>query len=230
MTPGSFLFLVCSGLCLAGALIVVLAKNPIRGAMGLLTTIIGIAGLFLRLNAQFLAAMQLLVYAGAVVILFVFVVMLLGPSASIQETHRTSSTNGALVSRAIAGGVMVLVGLGSLVAFSGLEPTQFDTIGPEHGSVAAVGRLIFTQGLVPFELATVLLIVAVVGAIGVARTKPSTKKPTPANNPTLRMFHGPLHPRDAERPLSGKTLAESAGAAAGSTAVAGSTGTTKEIA
>jgi cytochrome d ubiquinol oxidase subunit II len=78
MIAGTILFAVCSLFCIVGALIVILSRNPIRGAMGLLATIVGIAGLFLRLNAEFLAAMQLLVYAGAVVILFVFVVMLLG--------------------------------------------------------------------------------------------------------------------------------------------------------
>ena len=204
MNAGDLLFAICSVLCVAGAGIVVLAKNPIRGAMGLLTTIVGIAGLFLRLNAQFLAAMQLLVYAGAVVILFVFVVMLLGPNASISDLGK----KGATFSRLVAASVVGLIGVGALSLFSSLAPHQFETITPAHGSVEAVGGMIFNEALVPFELATVLLIVAVVGAIAVARTTPSTKKKKVIDNPTLRMFHGPLHPRDAERPLDSKLLSE----------------------
>jgi len=206
MNAGNLLFAICSVLCISGALIVVLAKNPIRGAMGLLTTIFGIAGLFLRLNAEFLAAMQLLVYAGAVVILFVFVVMLLGPNASITDRGK----KGATASRMIAGGLVSLLGLGAFSLFASGEPTLFRTIGKEHGSVESVGRLLFTEGLVPFELATALLIVAVIGAIGVARTKPSSKKKAESENPTLRMYHGPLLPRDAERPLSGEPLGATA--------------------
>jgi NADH-quinone oxidoreductase subunit J len=201
MNAGAILFGICSLLCIAGGLIVLLAKNPIRGAMGLLTTIVGIAGLFLRLNAQFLAAMQLLVYAGAVVILFVFVVMLLGPNAALSDLGK----RGATISRFIAAVVISLVGIGALSLFSSLELHSFRTIGPEHGSVEMVGGMIFKDALVPFELATVLLIVAVVGAIAVARTTPSSKKKLFIENPTLRMYHGPLMARDAEHPLEDKS-------------------------
>lgn len=205
MNPGSILFAICTLLCISGATIVVLAKNPIRSAMGLLTTIFGIAGLFLRLNAEFLAAMQLLVYAGAVVILFVFVVMLLGPNASITDRGK----KGATVSRLTAAGLVSLFGLTAMFLFAGGAQNDFQTIGKSHGTVEAVGGLLFSDGLVAFELTTVLLIVAVVGAIGVARTTPSSKKKPKQENPSLRMFGGPLHVRDAEHPLPGERLATS---------------------
>lgn len=204
MIAGTILFAVCTLLCLAGALIVVLNKNPIRSAMGLLTTIVGIAGLFLRLNAEFLAAIQLLVYAGAVVVLFVFVVMLLGPNAHVSD----KSLGGAKISRILAAGLITALGVFAIALFAGGTWHDFETIGVAHGTVEAVGGSIFEKGLVPFELATVLLIVAVVGAISVARTKPSSKKETKEPNPTLRMYHGPLLPRDAEHPLTDETMAE----------------------
>ncbi len=204
MNAGNLLFLVCSALSLAGALVVILAKNPIRGAMGLFVTILGISGLFLRLSAQFLWAMQVLVYAGAVVILFVFVVMLLGANAHVKE----GSTSGSLFSRALGGGLVALLGATAFFTFARSDWNQFETIGPEFGSVEAVGTQLFTQALVPFELTTVLLIVAVVGAIAVARTKPSKKVGEVVENPTLRMYHGPLMDRDAEHPLDGRTLRE----------------------
>jgi len=191
MTAGSLLFAVCAALCLAGALLVVTAKNPIRCAMGLLTTIVGIAGLFLRLSAQFLAAMQILVYAGAVVILFVFVIMLLGPAASGEAAPPQRPS----ISQLIAGAMVAVLGVLSLGLIGYGDSHAFELIGQSHGSVAAVGSRIFKEGLVPFELATALLLVAVVGAIAVARSKPAGHKAKPAKeeNPTRRMFQGPVN-------------------------------------
>ena len=196
---GNILFAVCSIVALVGAVITIGARNPIRGAIGLLATIAGIAGLFLRLNAQFMAAIQLIVYAGAVVVLFVFVIMLLGPDAGAAPAGIPK----ARLSRAVAGILLALLALigGALVLGAGGKPTAFAPVSPEHGSVAAVGQLLFGKGLVPFELATALLIVAVVGAIAVAKSKHVPKAQKVIDNPTKRLFHGPLHPRDAGRPL-----------------------------
>src|SRR6187431_2271440 len=81
MTVGNVFFVLASIVALFGAFMTIASRSPIRSAVGLLITIVGIAALFLQLNAQFLAAIQLIVYAGAVVVLFVFVIMLLGPDA-----------------------------------------------------------------------------------------------------------------------------------------------------
>ena len=86
--------------------------------------------------------------------------------------------------------------LHTLLALSSEEPTRFVSVSAEHGTVEAVGNLLFTRGLVPFELATILLIVAVVGAIAIARTRPAKKLHTKKASPSRRMFHGPLVPRD----------------------------------
>jgi NADH-quinone oxidoreductase subunit J len=205
MNVGNVFFAVCSIAALVGAMCTVLAKNPIRGAMGLLLTIVGIAGLFLKLNAQFLAAIQLIVYAGAVVVLFVFVIMLLGPDAGHMK--QTSEPK-AKLARAFAGGLMAVlsvVTLGLLLR-SADTPARFARAGSQHGSVEAVGTQLFTKAVVPFELATALLIVAVVGAIAVARSRHQTRKEKQSPSPTRRFFHGPLHPRDAGRPLTGEEL------------------------
>lgn len=199
MSVGAVFFAVCSVICVVGALSVVLARNPIRGAVGLLATIVGIAGLFLRLSAEFLAAIQLIVYAGAVVVLFVFVVMLLGPSAGLTSTVEPRSK----VSRIVAGALVALLGA-SMITLLGRSPApqRFGPVAEGHGTIEAVGGLIFSEGLPVFELVTALLIVAVIGAIAVARTQSTKTKQKRIENPSLRMFHGPLHPRDAERPLS----------------------------
>jgi NADH-quinone oxidoreductase subunit J len=205
MTAGNVFFALCSIAALVGAMCTVLAKNPIRGAMGLLLTIVGIAGLFLKLNAQFLAAIQLIVYAGAVVVLFVFVIMLLGPDAGTNKGDREPT---AKLARAFSGGLMALlssVALG-LVLRSADKPERFGHVSTQHGSVEAVGQQLFTKAVVPFELATALLIVAVVGAIAVARSRHQPRKEKQSPSPTRRFFHGPLHPRDAGRPLTGEEL------------------------
>ena len=205
MTAGNVFFALCSIAALVGALCTVLAKNPIRGAMGLLLTIVGIAGLFLKLNAQFLAAIQLIVYAGAVVVLFVFVIMLLGPDAGHAKESREPS---AKLARAFAGGLMTLIAIAAavMVLRSAAAPQRFGHVSAQHGSVEAVGQQLFTKAVVPFELATALLIVAVVGAIAVARSRHQARKDKQSPSPTRRFFHGPLLPRDAGRPLTGEEL------------------------
>jgi NADH-quinone oxidoreductase subunit J len=205
MTAGNVFFALCSIAALVGALATVLARNPIRGAMGLLLTIVGIAGLFLKLNAQFLAAIQLIVYAGAVVVLFVFVIMLLGPDAGLVEQKSEAK---AKLSRALGGVLMAVISLITLVLVlrSADKPQRFGFVGEQHGSVELVGQQIFTKAVVPFELASALLIVAVVGAIAVARSRHQPRKEKQSPSPTRRFFHGPLHPRDAGRPVRGEEL------------------------
>ena len=205
MTAGNVFFALCSIAALIGALATVLARNPIRGAMGLLLTIVGIAGLFLILSAEFLTAIQLIVYAGAVVVLFVFVIMLLGPDAGLAEQKSEAK---AKLSRALAGVLMAVISLVTLVLVlrSADKPQRFPFVSEQHGSVELVGRQIFTTAVVPFELASALLIVAVVGAIAVARGRHQPRKEKQSPSPTRRFFHGPLHPRDAGRPLTGEEL------------------------
>ncbi len=198
MSTGSIFFAVCSIVALAGALMTVLSRNPIRGAVGLLATILGIAGLFLKLDAQFLAAVQLIVYAGAVVVLFVFVIMLLGPDADASGPGKSQA------SRFFGGGLLAfLAGVAvMLLGRTAATPVPFQPARVEHGTLEAVGGLLFTKGLVPFDLATALLVVAVVGAMAVARARHVPKTPKQAGgSPTRRMFHGPVHPRDAGHPL-----------------------------
>jgi NADH-quinone oxidoreductase subunit J len=146
-----------------------------------------------------MAAIQLIVYAGAVVVLFVFVIMLLGPDAAAVP----SGTPKARASRIFAGVIMALIAAagGGYYAASVPRFTRVGVAPPEFGTVELVGRQLFTRAIVPFELATALLIVAVVGAIAVARTKHRGKRRKAVEAP-VNMFHGPLIARDAQRPLT----------------------------
>ncbi|MEM6790679.1 MAG: NADH-quinone oxidoreductase subunit J [Myxococcota bacterium] len=161
-------FVVSAALTLGGGLITVGARRPIRSAMGLLATIFGIGGCYLLLSAEFLAAIQLIVYAGAVVILFIFVVMLLGSAAV------TPSDPGAAWSRYVSAGVFLvgtIVALSLVVRAATERARAADIVAEDFGSVRALGREVFTTKVVPFELTGALLLVAVVGAMAVARGK-----------------------------------------------------------
>jgi NADH-quinone oxidoreductase subunit J len=165
---GAIYFYLCAALAVAGAVGVVASKNPIRGAMGLLLVILSVAGLFLALHAQFLAAIQLIVYAGAIVILFLFVIMLLGPDASTPSDRR------GLVVRVFGGGLFGLTGLGALAAVARVvvanpHPMPMGDVDPSFGGIDAFGSVLFADALVPFEASSALLMVAVIGAIAVAR-------------------------------------------------------------
>ncbi len=196
---GSLYFAVCAIVALSGAITVVAARSPIRCAVGLLATILGIAGLFLKLDAQFLAAIQVIVYAGAVVVLFVFVIMLLGPDGGSSPGEARSW----LASRVGGSLAVVLAAATIFLLFPEDSSGPMSPVDPQYGSVEAVGGQIFTDGLVPFELATALLIVAMIGAVSVARGRSRLKKQErQIENPTERMFGGALHPRDAVRPLA----------------------------
>jgi NADH-quinone oxidoreductase subunit J len=165
---GTIYFYACAIAALAGALGVVVSKNPIRGAMGLLLTILSVAGLFLALHAQFLATVQLIVYAGAIVVLFLFVIMLLGPSASTPSDRR------GVVVRVLGGGGFGLVGLAAITAVASVArstPQSLPMPSPEpgFGGIEPIGSALFSDALVPFELSSALLMVAVVGALAVAK-------------------------------------------------------------
>jgi NADH-quinone oxidoreductase subunit J len=163
---GMAYFYACAALAVAGALATIASRNPIRSAMGLLLMILSIAGLFLALHAQFLAVIQLIVYAGAIVVLFLFVIMLLGPSAIAPRDQRglyTRTFGGVLFAIAAASALFLVVRGGRLVALQ--NP------GHDFGGIDAFGRVLFSDGIVPFELSSALLMVAVIGAVAVARGK-----------------------------------------------------------
>ena len=165
------LFFLSSLMAVAGALGTVLSKNAIRAAMWLLLTIFGIAGLFLTLDAQVLAAIQIMVYAGTVVILFVFVIMLIGTDASATWDNQT------LGSRVTAAGAFALAAIGAFLLLLRVGiggPHAFDLAPKDMGTVHALGQALFQHNLIPFELTGVLLTAAIVGAMAIARSRRAT--------------------------------------------------------
>lgn len=169
---GNFLFGLCALIALLSAVGVVVVRSPIRAAMSLLAHIIALAGLFLTLHAHLLAALQVLVYAGAVVVLFVFVIMLIGARVPEPPPDR------GWVVKAAAAALVGLLTFGLAAALAPFSPVRpivaacVEGAGAEcapFGGVDAFSRELYRGGVVPFELISVLLTVAIVGAIGVAR-------------------------------------------------------------
>lgn len=165
--PDSITFAIAAAIVLGGALAVVFMKNPVHSALSLVMTLFGMAVLFIEQDAQFLAAVQIIVYAGAIVVLFLFVIMLLGVDKSerISAENSTAQGIGALVLGVAVLVEVVLLGSGHWV--TGAKSQAGSLAGSSN--VAVLGRSIFTTYLLPFEVTSALLIVAVVAAVVLAR-------------------------------------------------------------
>jgi len=153
-----YLFAAATLLC--GALVVAnpFTRNPVTSAMFLVLTIVSLAGLFVLLHAFFLAAVQVLVYAGAVMVLFLFVFMLLDVKAEAQRHMRTSTTVLGVVTVALIY-TLLLRTLGGFTSNPNAAAPQLE------GATAPLGRLLFTDYVLPFEILSVLLLVAMIGVI-----------------------------------------------------------------
>ena len=156
------LFLLFAGFCLAGAINLLLQSHPINSALSLIVVMSSLAVLYLLLGAEFLAAAQVIVYAGAVMVLFVFTVMLLNAG---REERTMGSRNWRVV-----GFPAVVVVLG-VIATVLLSARQLGDASLRDGitSTQDLSRVLFHELLLPFEVTSILLLVAVVGAIALAR-------------------------------------------------------------
>ncbi|HYV31260.1 MAG TPA: NADH-quinone oxidoreductase subunit J [Candidatus Binatia bacterium] len=151
--PFAGLTLLCGCLVVANPF----SRNPVTSAMFLVLTIVSLAGLFVLLHAFFLAAVQVLVYAGAVMVLFLFVIMLLDLKEEARRKFKTAS---------VAAGVVSVGALGALTTKTVWTSGVGQGLTPQtDGATGALGRMLFTQYLLPFEIVSVLLLVAMVGVI-----------------------------------------------------------------
>ena len=163
-------FFLCALIALAGAFGVVLSRNPVHAALSLVATLFGVAVLFVIQEAYFLAAIQVIVYAGAIVILFLFVIMFLGVDR-IEATERDPLPAQRVVGVVAGLGILVL-SIVILLAGGG-EPTgQRSATAPlsdQAPDIDRLGKVLFTDYVFAFEVTAVLLTVAVVGAVVLSR-------------------------------------------------------------
>ena len=156
------LFIVFAALCLTGAVNLLLQKHPINSALSLIVVMTSLAVLYLLLGAEFLAAAQVIVYAGAIMVLFTFVVMLL-------NAGREERTLGSRAARTV--GFPAVVAILALVATTILRAQGIGNAAIEDQitSTADLSAILFTKLLLPFEVTSVLILVAILGSVALAR-------------------------------------------------------------
>jgi len=165
----TFLFILLAVVTTIAALLVILQRNPVASAIYLIITIFCLAGIYLLLNAQFIAIIQVLVYAGAIMVLFLFVIMLLNLE---KEQKRRMTRHLWQKVLGIFLGAVLLAQMG-VIFQSFLLRGRKGMLPPEKvaavGNTETVARLLFTDYLLPFEITSVLLLVAIIGAIVLAK-------------------------------------------------------------
>jgi NADH-quinone oxidoreductase subunit J len=160
----TFVFWVSAVVAIAGGLGVVLSRQPIRSVLSLVAVMLALSVQYLLLSAQFLFAVQVIVYAGAVMVLFVFVIALLGPARELPSNRlRFQVPLSIFLIAILAGGAVGLFAHG--LPLRAPEPADLRLF----GSVQGIALGLFTTYLYPFELTSILLLVAAVGAIYLAR-------------------------------------------------------------
>jgi len=153
-----YIFYFLSFLAILSALMVVISKNPVHSVLYLIITFFAIAGHYILLNAQFLFAVHIIVYAGAIMVLFLYVIMMLNLNADI-EPHKSKWLKFAAT---IAGGLLMVVLVGALKS-SAQSATAYPK--PEIGLVKTLGYSLFNDFALPFEVSSILFLAAMVGAV-----------------------------------------------------------------
>jgi NADH-quinone oxidoreductase subunit J len=161
------LFYFLSFVAVLSALMVVFSRNPVYSVLYLIITFFAIAGHYVLMKAEFLAVVHLIVYAGAIMVLFLYVIMLLNLNRE-TEPHKANLLKIAAV---ICAGLLLIVMVGAL---KGTEVLVTGTGDSRIGDVKSLGKVLFTEFLLPFELASVLLLVAMVGAVMLAKSEKKT--------------------------------------------------------
>jgi NADH-quinone oxidoreductase subunit J len=168
----SILFWFLSAMAVGSALGVILSRNPVNSVMFLILTFFAISGHYILMNAQFLAVVNIIVYAGAIMVLFLFVIMLMNLNADVEPQK------GMMIQLAgvISGGTLFLVIL------MGLTTAKSELIDPRSsdiGLISNLGKVLFTRYVLPFEISSVLFLSAMIGAVVIGK-----KENIPASDKT----------------------------------------------
>jgi NADH-quinone oxidoreductase subunit J len=159
-------FVILTALAVVSAAVVLLHRNPVVAALSLAANLIAIAGFYLLLNAQFLALLQVIVYAGAIMVLVLFTIMLLNLPDEVRLRARPSA-------QTVIGLVLAIgfVGMLGWVLARASSSATFGQPGPAFGSVSSIGTALFTSYFYPFEAVSLLLVVAMIGAVLLAKRR-----------------------------------------------------------
>ena len=164
------IFYPLAGLCILFAIGVILNNSPVGSAMSLIAMMLGLAGIFVLLQAHFIAILQIIIYAGAIMVLFMFVIMLLNLKGKGEDDHWKSRDKNLLLS--VLTGFLALGILYKIIEITNASEFNPPTLTPESfGTVREVGTILFTKFVLPFEVASILLLVAMIGAVVLAKSK-----------------------------------------------------------
>jgi NADH-quinone oxidoreductase subunit J len=180
VTVDTVVFVVAALVILVGALGVIFSRNPVHSALMLVMTLFGVAVLFVAQEAHFLAAVQVIVYAGAIVVLFLFVIMLLGVDTA--ENLSVDPLGGQRPAAGVVGvaavGLLAVLGVRAVQVSTGAQSVTLP-LDSGRSNIAVLAEVLFTDYLYAFEVTSVLLVIAVVGAVVMAR-RPRPEAPDDA--------------------------------------------------
>jgi len=165
MTPAAVVFYVLASVCVVSAIMVITRRSAIHAALFLVLTFFSVAGIYVLLSAEFLAAVQVLVYAGGVMVLYLFVIMLvpLGAAPGRPALRHVAASLGLA---GLLAAVLMSFFWGAEVP---VEASSAEALAAGGGNIEAVGMELYRRYLLPFEVASVLLLVAMIGAVVLAR-------------------------------------------------------------
>jgi NADH-quinone oxidoreductase subunit J len=162
----TFFFYLLAGLAILGGVLVITRRNPVHSALALILTLLSLAGLYLMLYAPFVAGVQIILYAGGIMVLFLFVIMLVNIEKSAKEDSFNKIWLVGLLAAAALGGLLVMV----LVKGKSLYPAQVVSL-PEESNTQAIGTALYGNYVFTFEIASLLLLVAIIGAVVMAKKR-----------------------------------------------------------
>ncbi|HEX2535512.1 MAG TPA: NADH-quinone oxidoreductase subunit J [Chitinophagaceae bacterium] len=172
MAISQILFWALSVLALFSALMVITSKHPVYSVLWLVITFFSISGHYLLLNAQFLAIVNIIVYAGAIMVLFLYVLMLM----DLRKETEPRKNKWLKLAGAVAGGSLLLV---LVAALRDVEAGKAQVISGNIGLIENLGRVLFRDYVVPFEISSVLFLSAMVGAVVIGKRDPQRRSPLP---------------------------------------------------
>lgn len=167
------IFLLFAFLAVLSAGVVVMHRNPVYSTMSLVVTLVSLAALFVLLGAPFIAALQVLIYTGAILVLFLFVIMLL----NVQDEELPWPSLKSIQAWAAGFAAVVFGGMVFLLSYNGLARAELDPLTPELVSLKALATELFGAYLLPFEIVGLLLLVAVIAATVLARKPEAPTSP-----------------------------------------------------
>jgi NADH-quinone oxidoreductase subunit J len=163
----TFFFYLLSGIAILGGILVITRKNPVHSALALILTLLALAGLYLMLYAPFVAGVQIILYAGGIMVLFLFVIMLVNLERSQKEEQFNQQWIAGILAAVALGGLFIGMYVKGKQALLPAHAVQL----PEQSNTQQVAVLLYGNYMFSFEIASLLLLVAIIGAVVMAKKR-----------------------------------------------------------